>query len=270
MAHHFLSLSFQDLEVGARSVTVYVDGRLAFAGELPRSCGTTDPGGSTTIDLQQSSPLPPEEQAGRAWSQQPGGSLWTPDSAAEETETTLSLLQVEACPPVPSGSVAMEHVESPSSPETPELVHSGEEWSLSEQTDRLSGRRRTPMPPPPCAKSKSCSAAEELPLWLESEAPVVQLPPEARRRVSPEAAGESPSLRPAELERGCRGAVGTDAKLPAVARGVPAANSGFLHLLTRKSSSPPEQDPPGRQRGKEGSSNDCGGKEAPRDRGEST
>ncbi|XP_060116845.1 katanin-interacting protein [Heteronotia binoei] len=259
-----------DLNIGARNVAVYVDGNLVFAGELPKSCGTADPESSTTIDLQTSSALPPEGWEEGAWSQQPGGSLLEPDSAAEgnppqETAPASSLVKVEGCPPVPSDSAFTEHVKSSSSPEVP----SDDELPLSKQMDQLASRRMTPILSSACAKSKPCSGPEPLPLWLESEPPLegrVQLPPpENRRRVSPEAAGESPPPLPAGLERDCREAAGTSTRLPTLARG----ESDFLSLLSRKYRGTAQHLPPGRKRGKEESSSDCGGDdEAPQERDE--
>ncbi|XP_015265376.1 PREDICTED: uncharacterized protein KIAA0556 homolog [Gekko japonicus] len=258
-----------DLDVGARSVTVYVDGNLVFAGELPKSRGTTDPEDSTTIDLQKSSPLPPEQGDGRLWSEQPGKLLLNPNSAAggnrpEGTVTALGLAEAEGCPPVPSDPASMEQVKSSSSPEIPELVHSEDELSLSERMDRLSGRKTTQRVPSPYAKSESCSGTEKLPLWLESEPPLDFS--ENRRGVSLEAAGENPRLRPAAPERGGSGGAGAAVTLPPIGRGESAADSGFLNLLSRKCSGTPEHVPPGRRRGKEGSGNDCGGDDTPRDR----
>ncbi|KAL8175232.1 UNVERIFIED_CONTAM: hypothetical protein K2H54_017079 [Gekko kuhli] len=256
-----------DLDVGARNVTAYVDGNLVFAGELPKSCGTTDPEDSTTIDLQKSSPLPPAEREGRPWSEQPGKLSLNPNSAAggdrpEETVTAFGLVTVEGCPPVPSDSVSMEHAKSPSSPE---MVHSDDELSLSEQMDKLSGRKTTPIVPSPYAKSESFSGTEKLPLWLESEPPLDFR--ESRRGVSLEAAGESPTcLHPAAFERDCSGGAGTDVKLPAIGRGESAADSDLLNLLSRRGSGTPEDAPPGRKRGKEEPSSACGGDNAPRDR----
>lgn len=270
-----LSLSFQDLDVGARNVAVYVDGDLVFGGELPKGCGMTDPKGSTTINLQNTSLLPPEDQEGRPWTQQPAGGLFSLKSAAEEnhseeTVPPVSLAQVGGCPPVPSDSASMEHVQSSSAPEVPELVHSDDELSLSEQMDKLCSRKTTPVLPSLSAKNEPCSGAGQLPFKPPPEPPLdlrARLPPESRRRVSLEATGDSPRLPRAEPERGCSEATGTDLKLPALFTGESTADLDFLNLLSRKYSRTSEHVPPGRQRGKEDSSNDWGEEETPWDRG---
>ncbi|XP_048349805.1 katanin-interacting protein isoform X2 [Sphaerodactylus townsendi] len=268
------SLLLGDLDVGARKVTVYVDGTLVFAGELPKSCGTFDPEDSTTIDLRKSSTLSPEEGEGRVWNEGSSGLLLNPNSPVEEPVIPISLVKVQECPPVPSDSISMENVQSSSSPEIPEFAHSEDKLSLSEQMDKLSSRKMTPILPSSCTKEKSklSSGPEKLPLWLESEPPLdfrAQLLPEDRRKVSLEMTRESPRLRPAASERGCcSGAVDAEMKALTLARELSAADLDFLNLLSHKPSGPPEQLSSGRKRGKEDSSSDCGEGEAPRNRDE--
>lgn len=64
-----LSLSHQDLNIGARNIIVYVDGCLIFAGELQKGClaHDSDGNGCTSIDLPTNLPLPPKGKIDKNW-----------------------------------------------------------------------------------------------------------------------------------------------------------------------------------------------------------
>ncbi|XP_054849304.1 katanin-interacting protein isoform X2 [Eublepharis macularius] len=267
-----------DLNIGARNVTVYVDGTLVFAGELQKSCGNTDTDDSTTIDLQKSSILSPKEREGRVWNQEPGKLLLNLNSSAEENcpkekVTPIGLVKAEERSHMPSDSISLENFKSPSSPEIPEPVHCEDEFSLSEQMDKLSGRKMTQILPSSYAseKSKASTVTEKLPLWFESASPLdlrVQLSSGNMKRVSLETTGENSHLYLAEFERGCGGAAGADVKPPTIARRESAADLDFLNLLSCKFGGIPEHVPLGRNRGKEEFSNDSCGDEALCDKGD--
>lgn len=64
-----LSLSHQDLNIGARNIIVYVDGCLIFAGELQKGCLAHDSNGNgcTSIDLPTNLPLPLNGKVDKNW-----------------------------------------------------------------------------------------------------------------------------------------------------------------------------------------------------------
>lgn len=65
-----LSLSHQDLNIGARNIIVYVDGCLIFAGELQKGCLAHDSNGNgcTSIDLPTNLPLSLNGKVDKNWS----------------------------------------------------------------------------------------------------------------------------------------------------------------------------------------------------------
>lgn len=241
-------------------MVVYVDGNLAFAGELQRSCGKAADDDVTTIDLAKSSPieLPPIEKNGRLClalgrrSPEPGllsnqKPSWE-ESCPGGKENFVSLVTLEGLQ-APLGAVSTENVlQSALSAETAELSQAEDDLTLSEQMEKLSGRKRTlsssfassPWSVPPSGgeeKSKVASPKHLLPpLDLG-----VQQSSEGLAR-----AEESLRLRPAELE--CCSSRTAEGKQPVAAR----QECPFALDFPAKSSCLPEHLLPGRLTGRTG------------------
>ncbi|XP_067329136.1 katanin-interacting protein-like isoform X2 [Anolis sagrei] len=215
-----------DLEVGARNVLVYIDGALAFEGPLAKGCVSPrlDSSGCTTINLLGRGPSP----AGKETPVNRGVPL-APEALlgkdGPEEEVTPSHSPVASRDP----SSTPEDRINPS-PGTPGFV-APEEWdglSLSEEMERLSGRKLSPLPslvsppwtlPPPETKGEKGQGGPtrpQLPPWMETDPPS---DPRTPRRVPLKMASQRPQALLPELERSSGEAPGTEGKLLVGGRG---------------------------------------------------
>uniref|UniRef100_A0A8D2JJG4 KIAA0556 n=1 Tax=Varanus komodoensis TaxID=61221 RepID=A0A8D2JJG4_VARKO len=211
-----------DLDIGARNVLVYVDGNLVFAGELPKSCVTTNVNGGscTTIGLPARTSLPLKEREEKSWpavdqSQESDLPPTLGGNCLGERGNSVGLAELEEGLRAAPGPGFPADGKSSLSAETAELAQSAEELSLSEQMEKLS---RRPLPELPSLASRSWILSSaggkgespvgvprpELPPWLVSE-PLLdlqaQLPSESTSRGSFTITGCSPHLGYAELEQ---------------------------------------------------------------------
>ncbi|XP_061455578.1 katanin-interacting protein isoform X2 [Rhineura floridana] len=261
-----------DLDIGARNIIVYVDGNLVFAGELQKGYGNSDADGNscTTIDLPESCSLPPRGKEGRGWatsdwSHEPRRQFSNLKPSLEEncSEGKGNSLDLVA---LKEGLQAMsENVKSTLSPETTELPQSEDDLSLSEQMEKLSGRKLSQLPgiPSPCilppseakGKGQVCSAKLNPPLWPESE-PLLdlqaQLPSEITRRDCLGITDRSPHLCLVDLDTSHNEPVDADGKLPKGARKESATDLDFLSQLPSKCSYAAELLPPEHSLGGQG------------------
>ncbi|XP_062999166.1 katanin-interacting protein [Elgaria multicarinata webbii] len=286
-----------DLGIGARNVLVYVDGDLIFAGELPKGRVTSEADGSscTTIVLPASTSLPPKGRAGRGWptedrSQEPGG-LWPglkpplEGDCPQDKGNSVCPVPLEEGLQAASDPGSTARAESAFPTEAAGLDQPEDGPSLSEQMEKLSGRKLSQLPgpasppwilPPPEAKGESpaCSAKQRLPPWLAPEPLLdlqVQLPPESVKRGSLRTTDGSPPLRHAEPERSSSGGPDVDGKRPPGSARKGISDLDFLSPLPSKCSCPAELLPPGRSLGgggKDEPSQALCGEEAPPDAGE--
>ncbi|XP_053220052.1 katanin-interacting protein isoform X2 [Podarcis raffonei] len=241
-----------DLDIGARNIIVYVDGNLVFAGELQKGCGNEGADGSscTTIELPESCSVPGKGKEGRGWgtadwSHEPGRgplNLKPPlgENCSEEKDSSLGLVKLKQDLQEAPGSLSRGNVHSPLSPETMEPAHSDDDLSLSEQMEKLSGRKLSQLPgvEPPCIlpaseakeKSRVCSPKQNPFPWLESQR--AQLPTETIGRGCPGTSVRSPHPCPDDLERSHLESA--EGKLLAGARKESATGLDFLSPLPSK------------------------------------
>ncbi|XP_050835897.1 katanin-interacting protein isoform X2 [Serinus canaria] len=176
-----------DLDVGAKKVKLYVDENLVFDGELERGSGDLLADQNTTIDLtdhkQDSSASPSaERKEGNApegpdkktdllfkCSESNSASLnWTalPEENLPEPKmnsvsfTKKNLSQLEDDLKVPPSQVCIKDAKEEEAA-VPEHVQSDDELCLSEQMERLTGRKLT-------------DSAGAIPSWLQSSSQVTQ------------------------------------------------------------------------------------------------
>ncbi|XP_028561320.2 katanin-interacting protein isoform X3 [Podarcis muralis] len=241
-----------DLDIGARNIIVYVDGNLVFAGELQKGCGNEGADGSscTTIELPESCSVPGKGREGRGWgaadwSHEPGRgplNLKPPlgENCSEEEDSSLGLVKLKQDLQEAPGSLSRGNVHSPLSPETMEPAHSDDDLSLSEQMEKLSGRKLSQLPGVelPCIlpaseakeKSRVCSPKQNPFPWLESQR--AQLPAETVGRGCLGTSDRSPHPCPDDLERSHLESA--EGKLLAGARKESATGLDFLSPLPSK------------------------------------
>nr|XP_028561320.1 protein KIAA0556 homolog isoform X3 [Podarcis muralis] len=241
-----------DLDIGARNIIVYVDGNLVFAGELQKGCGNegADGSGCTTIELPESCSVPGKGREGRGWgaadwSHEPGRGLLNlkpplGENCSEEEDSSLGLVKLKQDLQEAPGSLSRGNVHSPISPETMEPAHSDDDLSLSEQMEKLSGRKLSQLPGVelPCIlptseakeKSRVCSPKQNPFPWLESQR--AQLPAETVGRGCLGTSDRSPHPCPDDLERSHLESA--EGKLLAGARKESATGLDFLSPLPSK------------------------------------
>ncbi|XP_044289302.1 katanin-interacting protein isoform X2 [Varanus komodoensis] len=282
-----------DLDIGARNVLVYVDGNLVFAGELPKSCVTTNVNGGscTTIGLPARTSLPLKEREEKSWpavdqSQESDLPPTLGGNCLGERGNSVGLAELEEGLRAAPGPGFPADGKSSLSAETAELAQSAEELSLSEQMEKLS---RRPLPELPSLASRSWILSSaggkgespvgvprpELPPWLVSE-PLLdlqaQLPSESTSRGSFTITGCSPHLGYAELEQSNSGTPDVGEKpTPGSARKGSASDLDKSLISWLPFKSPAELLPPGQNCGG-GENNELGHavcrEEAPPEAGE--
>ncbi|CAI5791774.1 Uncharacterized protein PODLI_1B000179 [Podarcis lilfordi] len=241
-----------NLDIGARNIIVYVDGNLVFAGELQKGCGNEGANGSscTTIELPESCSIPGKGREGRGWgaadwSHEPGRGLLNlkpplGENCSKEKDSSLGLVKLKQDLQEAPGSLSRGNVRSPLSPETMEPAHSDDDLSLSEQMEKLSGRKLSQLPGVelPCIlptseakeKSRVCSPKQNPFPWLESQR--AQLPAETIGRGCLGTSDRSPHPCPDDLERSHLESA--EGKLLAGARKESATGLDFLSPLPSK------------------------------------
>nr|XP_008121450.1 PREDICTED: protein KIAA0556 homolog isoform X4 [Anolis carolinensis] len=249
-----------DLEVGARNVLVYIDGALVFEGPLAKGCVNprVDGSGCTTISLLGRGP----SLVGKKTSVDGGGPL-APEASLGKDDPEEKV--TPNSPAVTSGDPSSSPVDrSDPSPGIPGSVppEEGDGLPLSEEMERLSGRKLSPLPSlisspwtvPPLEtkgeKGQGGPTRPQLPPWMEPEAPS---DPRAPRRGPLRMASQRPQALLPELERASSEAPGTERKPLVGGHGQePSADPDPLGPLPSQRSPIAELFPVGRNPGSQG------------------
>ncbi|XP_063171031.1 katanin-interacting protein isoform X2 [Candoia aspera] len=240
-----------DLNIGARSIIVYVDGHLIFAGELQKGCLAPDSDGSscTSIDLPTDLPLPPKGKPEKGWapadlSEESDKLLllnWKPsikENCPEEEERTSDPDKGGKC--LQSNPNARTNTSSLASLGTTECVSPEEDRSASEKMEECSQSPSSTSlgiltSPEAQGEIRVSSGKQKLPPL----GPQVQLPSESMERGCPRTADGSPCLCPAERKQPSSEAPDTDER-PSGETQESIPDLDFLKPLLYKHSGTPE------------------------------
>ncbi|KAM6423791.1 katanin-interacting protein isoform 3-T4 [Liasis olivaceus] len=239
-----------DLNIGARSIIVYVDGCLIFAGELQKGCLAHDSDGSgcISIDLRTNIPLPPKGRAEKGWApadlseELDNWKLSMKENCLEETERTSDPDKWENC--LQSNLNARANISSLVSLETTKCISPEEDSSLSEKMEEHSQSPSFTSPgilssPEAKGEIQVSSGKQKLPpLGLQ-----VQLPSESIKRGCLRTTDGSPHLCPTEQKQSNNEAPDADER-PSEETQEPIPDLDFLKPLLYKNSSTSELLPP--------------------------